>query len=205
MAEQRARAAGAEGELTYIGAGAEGIVFCDERARAYKVGRWGEGRLRDEARWFKTAASLPAIRAYVPRFVKYDRTHDVIVRECVQPREDRATPWQQRSKKRDASVVHERITRAMKPYGFGPPEFKDDAYVNTKRGPVLVDMGFALHRGRPLVEDALDIVNGRTNAGLQDVRDMTWSLRMERGETIPAPVANKLLKRLQAIEPSVEL
>lgn len=201
--ESRARAAGASGELDYVGAGGEGVVFCDTRGKAYKVGRGtrGEQGMRDEAEWLAMAASIPNIKTHVPKFFRYDADNDVIVRECLVVKEQR----EYRRKPRKLWELHHRVASVMATYGYGRPEFKDDSWVLTRRGPVLVDAGFAIRSGHPLVRDVLDAVNGRKKLKPIDVKQLAFEVRHERGKTIPAPVANKLLKRLQALEPSVEL
>lgn len=196
-AERRARAAGAaDRELTFIGAGMEGITFCDDAGKAYKVGR--HGSLRDEAEWLKLASSIASVAPHVPKHVRYDGENNVIVRECLVP-VDRRRPkklWE----------LHDRLARTVAPYGHGRPEFKEDSYVMTRRGPVLVDAGFANKHGDKLVKETLDVLNDRAPA--KDplaYKDLAFAIRFERGRTIPEPVANKLLRRLQEREPSVEL
>lgn len=202
-AERRARAAGAgDRELTYIGAGAEGITFCDDAGKAYKVGRHDpeEMSLLPEAEWLKMASTIPSIKQYIPRGVRFDEENNVIVRECLTAREGVDYLGRDRLRKH-----HERLAAAMKPYGYGQPEFKNDSWVYTRRGPVLVDAGFAIRRGQPLVKRVLDVINGRRKMRNSDLPSLAWEVRMERGETIPEPVANKLLRRLKAMNPDVEL
>lgn len=210
-AERRAYAAGAKGDLEYVGAGMTGIVFCDERDKAFKVARRplqnaqgankpDSGAVAEEAAWLKAAASQP-IAPHVARFFAYDRDNAVLVRECV-----RAAPRPRGANERKLHALHERISQTMKAKGWGRPEYKPDSYVYTRRGPVLVDAGFAAKHGHVLVNDTLDFLNGRRKLrGREKVADIAWELRMERGETIPAPVANKLLARLKAIDPNVEI
>lgn len=203
-AAKRAHRAGAKGELEYIGAGMTGIVFCDEAGRAFKVAR-GDGdasTVEDEAAWLKKAGQIPGVREHVVRGVRYDRRERVLVRECVRPSPNR----DRRVNERKLFALHERIGKRMRQYGWGSPEYKPDSYVYTReRGPVLVDAGFAHRRGHALVEYTLDLLNER-RAWPKGERpsDVAWALRMERGESIPAPVANRLLARLKAIDPSVE-
>jgi len=203
--EKRARGAGAHGALTYVGMGAEGVTLCDERGKAFKISRTSSGgvdgkqRLRDEAEWLMTAGKITNIKQYVPRGVSYDATHDVIVRECLTARAGN------RSSSQRLWDLHQRLTAAVAPYGHGRPEYKINSYVYTRRGPVLVDAGFAVKRGDKLIKEALDVANGRKKMNSFQIKELAWELRMERGETIPPPIANKVLLRLQAIEPGVEL
>ncbi len=194
-AERRARAAGATGEdLDYVGAGAEGVVFCDDKGLAYKVGREGS-RIHDEATFLRKASQIASIKQHIPRHIRYDARNRVLVRECLVPTGAR--------KPRKLWELHDRIARTMKPYGHGRPEFKDDSYVMTRRGPVLVDAGFAIKHGHELVKDVLDAVNGRVQLKPIDIRQLAWDVRHERGKEIPAPVADRLLTRLTALEPSI--
>lgn len=83
---QRAVAAGAEGVLRYVGAGATAIVFVDQVGMAYKVARHDDGggmrqSLRDESEWLDSAAST-AIADHVVRMFDYDPARDVIVRDA---------------------------------------------------------------------------------------------------------------------------
>jgi len=197
-AEARARAAGARGELTYIGAGMEGIVLCDEAGVAFKVARGGS--LRDEAEWLQMAARIPNIKQHVPRGVRYDDEHRVLVRECVKPQNDG-----RRVNEKRLFELFRRMASTMETYGYMKPEYKPDAFVMARgRGPVLVDAGFTGRRGRPLVRQALALLKQR-DPKPQDMRDMAFALRWERGSTIPEATANRILRRMQEIEPSVEL
>jgi hypothetical protein len=209
-AAERAVKAGAKGRLEFIGAGMTGIVFCDEAERAFKVSRRSMKRpeqdtrtVEDEAAWLRKASNIPGVREHVVRGVRYDDKHDVLVRECVRPSPAR----DRRMNDRKLRNLHERIGKTMRAYGWGSPEFKPDSYVYTRdRGPVLVDAGFAHRRGQELVQHVLDVLNNRRSwRWLEKPADLAWELRMERGESIPAPVANKLIQRLQKLDPTVEL
>lgn len=206
-AVERALAAGATAPLEYIGAGAEGIVFCDPTQTAYKVGREGRRGLATEAAFFKKASQVPAIKRHIAKFKRYDSVNDVIVRECVRQRGERHG----RPRRLDDAEAHDmtaRIREAMEPYGFTAPERKGDSYVFVSgRGPVLVDGGFVHKRGNELVKDVLDFVNERVLeergafkrsrkevAGMY-ISDVEW----ERGKTIPAPIADRLLVRLRTV------
>lgn len=200
-AEARARRAGAQGELKFIGAGQEGIVMCDDAGQAFKVARGG-GDLSDEAAWLAAAGKISGVKEHVARGARYDGVNHVLVRECVKPSKvDRP-----RMNERKLFDLHMRIAKTMKPYGWGRPEYKPDSYVYTRdRGPVLVDAGFAPLHGRELVRDVLNVVNGRRAVKKDEPRDLAFALRWERGDTVPTEVANRLIKRLQLIDPSVEL
>lgn len=202
-AERRARAAGAgDRKLTYVGAGAEGITFCDDAGRAYKVGRHDPEAfsLRNEAELLKTIRSIPGVRQHAPRGVRFDVKNNVIVRECLVARD------YYRPNEKKIWDVYQRIVKAIEPYGYGKPEFKPDSFVTTRgRGPVLIDAGFAVQRGKRLVKHALDVINERKAIRHSEIPTLAWEIRMERDSTIPAPIANRLLRRLQRMNSDVEL
>lgn len=189
----RAVEAGAVGDLTYQGAGATGIVFCDEQGIAYKVARRGrETSVAEEAEWLARAEHVPGVRERVARNARYDTKRDVLVRECVQ---GSVGTSRQTSKLFD---VHQGIRAAMTPYGWLAPEFKEDSYVMTRgRGPVLVDASSALRVGKELVRYAQDVLAAR-RPQTERLEDIAFAIRQERGATIPAAVADKLLAKLRA-------
>lgn len=192
-AADRAIAAGAVGSLEYQGAGATGIVFCDERQTAFKVARRGrEAAVAEEAEWLSKASQVPGVREHVARGTRYDRDHDVLVRECV--RGSAGSP-RQTSKLFD---VHKDIRKGMSTYGWLSPEFKEDSYVIARgRGPVLVDASAAIRVGGELVRYAQDVLAGR-RAQTERLEDIAWAIRQERGGSIPETVADKLLAKLRA-------
>lgn len=190
-AVERALAAGAKAPLEYIGAGAEGIVFCDPTQTAYKVGR-GANSLADEAQFFRKATQVPGVKEHVAKFKRYDAKHNVIVRECVR---GERVKWSQERKVYD---LHRDIEKTMEPYGFLSPERKPDSWVLVRgRGPVLVDAGFATQVGHELVKHTLDVINGRSPRGAYESNEsLAFHIRNERDKTIPTKVANKILRRL---------
>jgi hypothetical protein len=192
-AAHRASLAGAVGNLEYQGAGATGIVFCDERQTAYKVARRGrEEAVAEEAEWLVKAAQVPGVREHVARRTRYDKKHDVLVRECV--RGTTGTP-RQTSKLFD---VHKSLRKTMAPYGWLTPEFKEDSYVLARgRGPVLIDASSAARVGSELVRYTQDVLAQR-RPQTERLEDIAWAIRQERGGSIPAPVADKLLAKLRA-------
>ena len=192
-AATRAARAGAKGDLEYQGAGATGIVFCDARGNAFKVARRGrEDSVVEEAEWLKKAEQVPGARDHVARNARYDKKHDVLVRECV--RGKTGTP-RQTSK---LFGIHKDIRAAMTPYGWLSPEFKEDSYVMARgRGPVLIDASSAVRVGGELVRYAQDVLAGR-RAQTERLEDIAWAVRQERGGSIPTAVADKLLAKLRA-------
>ena len=189
----RAVEAGAVGDLTYQGAGATGIVFCDAGGNAYKVARRGrEDSVSEEAEWLVKAGQVPGVREHVARNARYDKKRDVLVRECVP---GPVGTSRQTSKLFD---LHKGIRSAMTPYGWLSPEFKEDSYVMARgRGPVLVDASSALRVGGELVRYAQDVLAAR-RPQTERLEDIAFAIRQERGGSIPEAVADKLLAKLRA-------
>lgn len=196
----RALRAGAKPPLTFAGAGAYGIVLCDTDGRAYKVARhWPESMetadsLRDEARWFEVAATIPSIRGHVARVYGYDESNAVLVRECVQRRKrahwDDNRLWE----------LHTRISKIMGEYGFRRPEFKTDSYVyHPKRGPVLVDASqVARDLGWANARRAQELLRGAPPREKSEASDVIHGLRMDAGRDLPARIAEPLADKLEA-------
>jgi hypothetical protein len=196
---RRAVAAGAVPPLDYKGAGVSAIVLCDARGIAYKTARppVHEARrhmLREEAAWLHTANQIPWVKDHVARFYKYHPREAVIERECVQ---GKIGGWGSKG----TWEVHRDISRAMLQYGWTVPEYKEDSFVLAPgRGWVLVDAGFAYRVGRKLVEDVLNVLNGRRPIYDEfDLNGLAFDLRQERGKTVPVKVADALLGRLYAL------
>ena len=192
-AAERAVAAGAQGALEFQGAGMSGIVFCDEKGDAYKVARpGGDATVAEESEWLAKAEQIPGVREHVARGARYDRKNRVLVRECV--RGKTGTP-RNTGKLFD---IHKDIRKAMTPYGWLSPEFKEDSYVYARgRGPVLVDASMAVRVGGELVKYAQDVLENRRTTH-ERLSDIAFAIRAERGRTIPDAVADKLLAKLKA-------
>ena len=189
----RAVEAGAVGDLTYQGAGATGVVLCDEQGRAYKVARRGrEASVAEEAEWLRKAEQVPGVREHVARNARYDKKSDVLERECV--------PGAIGTSRQTSKLfkLHKQIRSTMSPYGWLSPEFKEDSYVMARgRGPVLVDASSALRVGSELVKYAQDVLAGR-RPQTERLEDIAFAVRQERGGSIPEGVADKLLAKLRA-------
>lgn len=207
-AAARAERAGADGPLEFVGIGMEGVVFCDDAGRAYKVGRrlvtGAPPQLATEAAFLKKAGQIPAIKQHVAKFYRYDAASDVIVRECVRPKGTRRGGRNMPSD--DAAWdMGDRIDKVMRPYGFTGPERKRDSFVYVSgRGLVLVDAGFALKRGHELVKEALDVANARRVVPRAKAQDLVWALEAERDGSVPAKVADPLIARLRAQTPGLD-
>ena len=196
----RATAAGAEGALVYQGAGASGIVLCDERGRAFKVGRVGRGGLEDEAAWLATAVRTPGAREHVARFYGYRSDLDVIERECVARRAEPRGLWGAKLWEK-----HQEVGRAMKPKGWGVPEFKDDSYVESDWGWLLVDAGHALRFGPRLLHHAERQLRS-AGPWAEQPRDIAWAIEHElsEGRLKDTPRVRHVLEQLGAVGPGLK-
>ena len=170
-----------------------GIVFCDARGTAFKVARrGGENTVAEEAEWLQKAEQVPGVRDHVAHDTRYDAKNRVLLRECV--RGKTGTP-QNTSKLFD---LHKEIRKAMTPYGWLSPEFKEDSYVFARgRGPVLVDASMAVRVGGELVKYAQDMLENR-RPQRERLQDVAFAIVQERGRTIPIAVADKLLAKFKA-------
>ena len=210
-AVERAIEAGAVAPLSYVGAGQYGIVICDSKGKAFKVARGEAGTeraklhrqsLRDEWEFFRFAGTLPAIRHRVAKAYGYDEAAGVLIRECVQVKESRGASWGKGNRITD---LHNLIAKAMRPYGFRAPEFKEDSYVmHPKRGLVLVDAGFASRDiGWSNARRARELLRGDSPVDQYEPSSVVHGLRMDAGTDMPAGVAEKLAGRLEAMYPRV--
>lgn len=204
---RRVRKAGARGPLEYIGAGMTAVVLCDGRGRGWKVGRRTDKHLRamleDEAEWMSDANRTKAVRSHVAKFYRFHPGPLAIERECVRGRAGR---WGDESKLHD---LHRQIEKDMLPQGWTAPEFKGDSYIFRQVGepdqygdykygtPVLVDASMPQKVGRKLVEYVESVLDKKAKLREGDrLSDLAFYVRRERGETIPAGDAERLLERL---------
>jgi hypothetical protein len=200
-ATERALLSGAEPPLEFAGMGMTGTVLCDARGHAFKVPRTYGRRdytnyvtITDEADWLATASKVPGVREHVARFIAFHPETATIERECVQKTDEPRGTWGV-----DLGRLHSDIGEKMKRAGWGPPEFKEDSYVETKdRGHVLVDAGFALRKWDRLADYVQDILDNRRDWRDETPKDLAWALRMEFPVPRPAHVM-VLLERLKAL------
>jgi len=161
-AAERAFAAGAKPPMTYIGAGAFGIVLCDVNGIAFKVFRFAdtksgvaESAFEDELEWLQTARSIPKIKKHIPD-VLAAQGENILIRECVL---GRPGGW---SDSRRLLDLHGEIEKATLPLGWTAPEFKEDSYIIRPDGvPVLVDASMAMRVGDRLFDYIADVNAGR--------------------------------------------
>lgn len=138
-AAHRATAAGADPKsLKYVGAGMEGIIFEDKSGKAHKVGRPSKrklGGVRNEAEAIESLQGTPAAK-FIPKFYKYDRGHDVLVRGKA---EGRPGGWGTKGLRE----AYEVIAAELKKQDWTSPEFKEDSFIVDEDGknPVMVDVG----------------------------------------------------------------
>jgi len=189
--------AGATPPLEYIGAGGEGVVFCDARF-AYKVARGRKReRLYDEAEWLSMASQIPEVRPYVAAFERWDPEHGVIVRECIR---GRSRAWNAGVKIRE---LWDHVAPYMLAEGWAMPEFKEDSVVFDEDGrPKLVDAGFASRVSNRLLAYVEDILDGKvTRDEVDDDSTLAFYVRREFGQKEPLDEerARRLLARLYAL------
>jgi len=188
--------AGATPPLEYMGAGAEGVVLCDEHF-AYKVSRGRKDRLRNEAEWLSVASQIPEVRPYVATFESWDPEHGVIVRECVRGRHG---AWDAGKKVR---ALWDHVAPYMLAQGWTMPEFKDDSVVFDEAGnPKLVDAGFVMRVSNRLLAYVEDILDGKIERdALDDDSTLAFYVRREFGQKEPLDEtrAHRLLTRLYAL------
>lgn len=200
--EQLARAAGAKAPLEHLGTGMTAEVFVDARGEAYKVPRSAEAALTiaEEAKWLEVASQVPFVKDHVARFVRFDPATGVLVREAVLGQHGGLVMSSGVKGRLDRWDLHREISRLMKPYGFGQPEYKAESYVRVRgRGWVLFDAGFALRFGHKLLELVPRVDRSPES---REGGDLAFAIVQESGRTIPAPIAAKALARLRAVSPS---
>ncbi len=187
--------AGAEPPLTFVGAGATAIVFCDDQ-QAYKVARAERavGLLADEAEWLETARTLPEVAPHVARFYRWDPLHGVLVRECIR---GSVGSWGRDRKIRE---IWDRIQPVMLAAGWLMPEYKEDSFVFDEQDqPKLVDAGFASRIGNRLLIYVAQVLDGTREMldGFDPLSDLAFYVRRELGEPgLDAELAEKLLDQL---------
>jgi hypothetical protein len=188
--------AGATPPLEYMGAGAEGVVFCDAHF-AYKVSRRKKALLSDEAEWLSVASQIPEVRPYVAAFERWDPEHGVIVRECIRGRHG---AWNAGKKVRE---LWDHVAPYMLAEGWTMPEFKEDSVVFDEDGrPKLVDAGFVSRVSNRLLAYIEDILDGKIERReLDDDSTLAFYIRREFGQKEPLNEerAHRLLARLYAL------
>ena len=187
----RALEVGAVPPLTYQGAGGSGIVFCDQRWHAFKVARHPLPRTRrfmqSEVDWFRAAAAHPATANMVPRIYAFHPDQVVIERECPRGKgpgwRDPWWDWHQ----------------SLSVPGWTSPESGDRQWIVTDRGPVIIDGGYALRRGKVLAQHVEDVLEGRKPGYGESLKDMAWAIYTDTAtDHLPPWRGIQLLERLRA-------
>lgn len=205
-AERRAHEAGAPEDLEIIGVGMYGIVFCDQRGHAWKVGRlekpdsdrtWIREALGEEAEWLHDASASP-IAKHVAKVYAYHAGPVVLERECVS-----GAPggWNDGTKLRK---LHNEIEDAMIPLGWTAPEFKEDSYIFRKDGTaVLVDASMGHRVGENLARYVEDVLESRRKTRERWHDLAFYLLREMREKTVPRARGLALLERLSELDPEI--
>lgn len=208
FALERARAAGTEGPLEYVGAGMFGIVFCDAQGHAWKVSRrdpdvskkhllWLRESLEKEYEWLRDAAESP-IAEHVVTVFSMNPEELVLEVECVP---GRPGGWADES---GLFQLHRKIEQGMIPLGWNAPEFKGDSYVIQPDGtPKLVDTSMVQRLGMNLAEFVDDVLQGRRQTSENWHSLAFYVLREMREKEIPEDVGKELLDRLVERDPEI--
>lgn len=205
-AESRAREAGARGDLEVVGIGMFGIVFCDDKGHAWKVGRlekpssdraWIREALGEEYEWLRDAAGT-AIAKDVAKVYGYHPEPVVLERECVP-----GSPgsW---NEARKLSVLHKKIEDAMLPIGWTSPEFKEDSYVfRDADTAVLVDASMPHRVGDNLLGYVADVLEERHTTKYRWHDLAFFILREMHEKTVRRVDGLALLERLAVLDPEI--
>lgn len=208
----RARKAGAEGALAYVGAGAYGIVFCDDAGRAWKVFRkpresgnhirsGHETFLREavetEFEWLGSA-SESSMADNVARVYSMDLDNLVLVRDCV---EGESGGWKDEDRLRK---IHKKLWEAMEPLGWSAPEFKPDSYIITPDGKaVLVDASMAMRIGQRLLCFVKDVIDGERDS-YETPSTLAFFVLREIRHGLPKADADPVIQALVKLDPQIK-
>jgi hypothetical protein len=208
----RARKAGAEGALAYVGAGAYGIVFCDDAGRAWKVFRkpresgnhvrsgheiFLRESLQTEFEWLDSA-SESSMAENVVRVYSMDLEHLVLCRDCV---EGEPGGWKDESRLHE---IHKKLAAAMEPLGWSAPEFKADSYVITPDGQaVLVDASMAMRIGQRLLCFVKDVIDGERES-YETPSTLAFFVLREVRHGLPKADADPVIQDLVKLDPQIK-
>jgi hypothetical protein len=208
-AVERTLDAGAEGPLDYVGAGAYGIVLCDERNHAFKVGRMSPSKPSYEVEFiseslgtefeFLRDAAQSSMAGHVARAYRFHPAEIVIERECVQ---GRPGVWGDDSR---LHKIDKAIDQAMRPLGWTGPEFKEDSFIIKGDGrEVLVDASMAVRIGMNLANWVQDVLEGRRKTR-DDWQSIAYYVMSEiRHSEIPQELGYELIERLNERDPKIK-
>jgi len=180
-----------------------GVVFCDDRY-AYKVALSPKThiRLAEEAEWFETANSIPEVRPFVAKFIRYDQKLGVTTRECVRGKPGGV--WGGGGSNEQAAEIFDRVEPYMLAAGWTMPERKPDSIVFGRggKGKIIDASHGAMRVSDRLLDWIEDTIEGRRPYVLgENVRHLMLFLQDELGEKrqISQARAKKLVERLQAL------
>ena len=174
------------------------IVLCDARGHAFKIARDATNKsfLDDEADWLAVASKTPGVREHVAKFIRYWPYYIVIERECPMP----TLGYRRRDEHAIFDLHYDVIGKRMNRVGWTAPEFKQDSYVITDRGPILVDASMAQRIGKVLLRYTVDLLRGRRTTSDRP-SDYAYYVRREIGErTITERAAAPVLQALSILE-----
>lgn len=193
--------AGATPPLEYMGTGMTSVVLCDKHKHAYKTARRlapiDAVFLNDEAEWLQTASRTIGVRERVAKFIRFYPHLLVIERECPIQADDW---WRHRGEEWN---LHRLIEQKMIPHGWTAPEFKEDSYVITSTGPILVDATMAHRVGKRLLRFTIELIRGGRlveRGSLSRPSDYAFYIRREIGVTISETSAAPVLQALTVLE-----
>jgi hypothetical protein len=193
----RAIAAGARPPLLYVGTGMTAVVLCDRQKHAFKIARQVPSpTVEDEAEWLETASTVPGVYEHVAPFIAYHPRLTVLERECPVPGTgDETYHWRRGHFLWD---LHQSIRDRMEEHGWTAPEFKEDSYVFTAKGPILVDAGFAYRIGHRLLDYARDMLAGRRSLRKNESwSDLATDVHREIGITLTRDEALPVMHALE--------
>lgn len=193
LVQARLESLGLTGEFRYLGAGATAVVLLGPEGNAYKVARseFATEMLSTEYEYL-TSMQGSDVGGALPRPMGFQ--NGVLVREGVPGRAGR---WGTRGLRE----LYERIAAESRAHEWTPPEFKEDSFIVTDDGRiVMVDVGFTNRTGNRHA----DYVEAQLEAGEhfteRDARDAAWALRMDAADELVSPMrARELQARLEAL------
>lgn len=197
-AAARAVRAGAQGPLTWLGAGETAHVFRDASGAAWKTARGPSDvqTLAVEADWLRDAGRVPGVAEHVATLRRWHPAEGVIERDCPMPR-------QRRTDERRLLALHNLVSARMWPLGWTSPEWKLDSWVWSVEGPKLVDAGRARMVGWKYARYVADVLAGRRPPlSFERGELVAWLLRRDAPSGLGADVIERLAARVETSWPS---
>lgn len=173
---RRAEESGADIDaLTYVGAGAEGLVLAED-AIAYKIA-WNKTHSLARTAEVLFILQESEARGYVVPIIDYFPEQEVIAMEYI---ERAPAPWGMRARGRNDT--YEVVKRALRRRDLSAPEYKEDSFIfSGQLGHfVMVDLGFVHAMGRRLLRETAERVEGIEHE--VDVRDLSVDIAFLKRE-----------------------